>query len=189
MAERYELDPTHTLIGFSAKHLAVTTVRGSFQKFNGWVAFDRSDPGSLTGEIAVDIASLTTGTEQRDNHLRSADFFEADAHPQGIYRPTSAEPAGEGKYRVTGDLTIKQTTRPLVLEVTVEGELDHPFYEGRKLLAVTATGQLNRKDFGLNWDGVAGVIPLASNEIKLQIESELVSTEQPAKQAEAVTAR
>ena len=175
MAERYELDPAHTLIGFSAKHLAVTTVRGNFQKFGGWVGVDRDNPGSLTGEITVDIASLTTGTEQRDNHLRSADFFEAEAHPQATYRPRSAQPLGENKFRVNGDLTIKQITRPLVLEVTVEGELDHPFYQGRKIVGVTATGQFNRKDFGLNWDGLAGVVPLASNEIKLQIESELVS--------------
>ena len=75
---------------------------------------------------------------------------------------------------MTGDLTIKQTTRPLVLEVTVEGELDHPFYEGRKILAVTATGQLNRMDFGLNWDGLAGAIPMASHTIKLEIDAEIV---------------
>jgi polyisoprenoid-binding protein YceI len=188
MAERYEVDPAHTLIGFSAKHLAVTTVRGSFQKFSGWVGVDRDDPGSLTGEITVDVASLTTGTEQRDNHLRSADFFEAEAHPRATYRLTSAEPLGENRFHVNGDLTIKQITRPLVLEVTLEGELDHPFYQGRKIVAVAATGQINRKDFGLNWDGLAGAIPLASNEIKLQIESELVSAErQAAEPTEAAT--
>jgi polyisoprenoid-binding protein YceI len=180
MTERYELDPAHTLIGFTAKHLAVTTVRGSFGKFSGWIEGDRHDPSSLTGEVTVDIASITTGVDQRDTHLRSADFFEAEAHPQAVYRPVSATPLGNNRFRVEGELTLKQVTRPLTLDVTVEGELDHPFQPGRRIVSVTASGQLNRKDFGLNWDGLAGAIPLASNEIKLLVEAELVSAEQPA---------
>ena len=180
MTERYELDPAHTLIGFTAKHLAVTTVRGSFGKFSGWVEGDRDNPASLTGEVTVDIASITTGVEQRDGHLRSPDFFHAEEHPTAVYRPVSARPLGDNRFRVDGELIIRQVTRPLALDVTVEGELDHPFQPGHRIVSVTATGQLNRKDFGLNWDGLAGAIPLASNEIKLQIEAELVSAAQPA---------
>ncbi len=175
MTERYELDPAHTLIGFTAKHLGVTQVRGSFQKFSGWVEGEPANPASLTGEITVDVASLTTGVEQRDNHLRSSDFFDAEKYPTAVFRPTSAEQIGDHAYRVTGDLTIREVSRPLTLEVKVEGQLQHPFQPDRKLVAISATGELKRKDFGLNWDGLAGAIPLASNEIKLSIEAELVS--------------
>lgn len=178
MPERYELDPAHTIIGFTSKHLAVTTVRGTFQKFGGWFEGDRLDPRSLSGEVTVNIASLTTGTEQRDNHLRSGDFFAADEHPEAVYRPTSAEPIGQGTYRVKGELTIRKITKPLVLKVKVEGELDHPYKPGSRIVSVTATGKLRRKDFGLNWDGLAGTLPIASNEIKLQIDAELVSVTQ-----------
>lgn len=185
MSERYQLDPAHTAIGFTAKHLAVTSVRGNFQKFEGWVAADRNDPASLSGEITIDIASLTTGSEQRDGHLKSADFFESDGHPKAIYRPTRAEQTGTGTYRVSGDLTIKNVCRELVLTATVSEELDHPFQPGSKIVSVEATGSLNRKEFGLNWDGLAGTIPLASNEIKLQIDAELVRTAQTADAATA----
>jgi polyisoprenoid-binding protein YceI len=184
MAERYEIDPAHTLIGFAAKHLAVTTVRGSFQKFGGWIEGDRNDPSSLRGEITVDVGSLTTGVEQRDAHLRSADFFGADEHPQAVYRPAGAEPLGDNRFRVNGELTVKGVTRELPLDVTLEGELDSPFKPGHRLISITATGVIRRKDFGLEWDGLAGAIPLASNEIKLQIEAELVSVE-PAPQAQS----
>ncbi|MGI8562130.1 MAG: YceI family protein [Candidatus Dormibacter sp.] len=180
MSERYQLDPAHTVIGFKAKHLAVTTVRGNFQKFDGWVAGDRSNPASLTGEVTVDIASLTTNNEQRDGHLKSGDFFEAEGHPQAVYRPTRAEQTGADTFKVYGDLTIRGITKGLVLDVTVSDEMDHPFQPGGKIVSIEATGSLNRKDFGLNWDGLAGTIPLASNEIKLEIDSELVRTAQTA---------
>ena len=178
MSERYELDPAHTIIGFTSKHLGVTTVRGTFQKFTGWFEGDRNDPRTLTGEVKMDITSLTTGTEQRDAHLRSADFFGAEEHPEALYRPMSAEPVGEGTYRVQGELTMRKITKPLVLEVKVEGELDHPYKPGSRIVSLTATGKLLRKDFGLNWDGLAGTLPIASNEIKLQIDAELVSVAQ-----------
>ncbi len=180
MSERYQFDPAHTVIGFKAKHLAVTTVRGHFQKFDGWVAGDRSNPASLTGQVTVDIASLTTNNEQRDGHLKSGDFFEAEGHPQAVYLPTRAEQTGSDTFKVYGDLTIRGVTKELVLNVTVSDELDHPFQPGSKIVSLEATGSLNRKDFGLNWDGLAGTIPLASNEIKLEIDAELVRTAQTA---------
>ena len=175
MPYRFELDPAHTIIGFTSKHLAVTTVRGTFQKFSGWFEGDRKNPSSLTGEVTVDVMSLTTGTEQRDNHLRSPDFFGADEHPEAVYRPLSATTIREGVYQVQGELTIRKITKPLVLKVKIAGELDHPYKPGSRIVSLTATGALRRKDFGLNWDGLAGTLPIASNEIKLEIDAELVS--------------
>lgn len=176
MKYQLELDPAHTLIGFSAKHLAVTTVRGSFSKYEGTFAVDRENPTDATGEVKIEVASLSTGQEQRDGHLKSADFFEADKYPYISWRVTKVEPQGGDRFKVTGDLTIKETTKPVTLDVTVEGELDHPMRPGAKMVAVSATGEINRLDYGLNWDGLAGSIPLASREIKLSIDSELIGT-------------
>ncbi|MDQ6899600.1 MAG: YceI family protein, partial [Candidatus Dormibacteraeota bacterium] len=127
----------------------------------------------------------TTNNEQRDAHLKSGDFFESEGHPQAVYRPTRAERTGSDTFKVYGDLTIRSVTKELVLDVTVADEIDHPFQPGSKIVAVEATGSLNRKDFGLNWDGLAGTIPLASNEIKLEIDAELVRTAQTADAATA----
>ena len=179
MTERYELDPAHTRIGFSTKHLGFTTVRGSFQKFSGWVEGARGTL-QLAGEVEVDVASVTTGQPNRDGHLQSGDFFEVETYPVATYRITGAEKTGEDTYRVDGELTLKSTTRPLSLQATVEGELENPFQPGGRIVSVRATGELNRMEFGVNWDGLAGSIPLAGHNIKLEIEAELVSAAEPA---------
>lgn len=175
MKERYQLDPAHTVIGFSVKHLGVTTVRGNFQEYSGGIEADR-ETLAVEGEVKIAVKSLTTGQEQRDNHLRSADFFEADRYPEVTYRIGGIEKKGEDTYTVHGDLTIKATTKPVPLEVTVGGELDNPFQPGGKIVSLEARGRINRLDFGLNWDGLAGSIPLAGHDVKLEIETELQSS-------------
>ncbi len=173
MADRYVIDPNHTLLGFSARHLAVTTVRGRFDRFSGWVEGDPDHLDEAHGEVTVEVASITTGVEQRDNHLRSADFFEAERYPTMTYRFKGVEKTGENRYRINGELTIKETTRVVPLDVTYEGEVPDPF-GGKKRIGVSASGRLNRLDFGLNWNGLAGTIPFASHDIKLEIEAALV---------------
>jgi len=170
---RYEIDPSHTNVGFSAKHLAVSTVRGHFSKFEGFFEGPDGDFTKARGEVKIDVASLSTKTEQRDNHLRSADFFDVEKFPYMTFNVTGVEQLKGDTYRVEGDLTIKQTTRPITLEATLEGRLPDPF-GGKERLGVSAKGQLNRMDFGLNWDGVAGAVPLASHTIKLEIDAEIV---------------
>ena len=157
---RYEIDPSHTNVGFSAKHLAVSTVRGHFGKFDGFFQGPDDDFTKARGEVKIDVASLSTKTEQRDNHLRSADFFDVEKFPYITYK-------------VKGDLTIKETTKPIILEATLEGRVPDPF-GGKERLGVTAKGQINRMDFGLNWDGIAGAVPMASHTIKLEIDAEIV---------------
>jgi len=170
---RFELDPNHTLLGFVARHLAVTTVRGHFNTFSGWVEGEPDDLAHVTGEVTIDASSVSTSVDRRDDHLKSADFFEAALYPTMTYRITGAEQTGEDRYRVSGDLTIKGTTRAVPLEVTVEGEVPDPWGAKRRI-GVSATGEVNRMDFGLNWDGIAGAIPIASHRIKLEIEAALV---------------
>jgi len=170
---RYEIDPAHTNIGFTAKHLAVTTVHGHFAKFDGSFEGPDDDMTKARGTIKVEVASLSTRNDQRDTHLKSADFFESEKYPYLTFNVTGIEKIDDENYRVLGDLTIKETTRPIELTGTIEGRLPDPF-GGRERLGVSATGQVNRMDFGLNWDGVAGAVPFAGHTIKLAIDAEIV---------------
>jgi polyisoprenoid-binding protein YceI len=170
----YEIDKAHTTVGFTARHLAVSTVRGQFNKFDGRFEGPDDDVTKTTGEVKVEVASIDTRTEMRDNHLRSADFFEAEKYPYITFKLTKLEPIDDEKFRVHADLTIKETTRPIVLDATLEGRVPDPMTGGKERLGISARGQLNRMDFGLNWDGIAGAIPIASHTIKLEVEAEIV---------------
>ena len=170
----YEIDKAHTTVGFTARHLAVSTVSGQFNKFDGRFEGPDDDVTKTTGEVKVEVASIDTRTEMRDNHLRSADFFEAEKYPYISFKLTKLEPIDDEKFRVHGDLTIKETTRPVVLDATLEGRVPDPMTGGKERLGISARGQLNRMDFGLNWDGIAGAIPIASHTIKLEVEAEIV---------------
>ncbi|OLE78544.1 MAG: hypothetical protein AUG06_10380 [Actinobacteria bacterium 13_1_20CM_2_65_11] len=172
---RYELDKAHTTVGFTAKHLAVSTVRGQFNNFEGHFEGPEDDVTKTTGEIRVEVASVDTRTEMRDNHLRSADFFEAEKYPYIAFKLSRIEPVDSESFRAHGDLTIKHTTRPIVLNGTLEGRVpDAMGTGGKERLGISAKGQVNRMDFGLNWDGIAGAIPIASHTIKIDIEAEIV---------------
>ena len=171
---KYEIDKAHTTIGFTAKHLAVSTVRGQFNKFDGNFEGPEDDPTKTTGELKIEVASIDTRTEMRDNHLRSADFFEADKYPYITFKLNKIEPVDSETFRVHGDLTIKHTTKPIVLNATLEGRVPDAMTGGKERLGISAKGQLNRMDYGLNWDGIAGAIPIASHTIKVEIEAEIV---------------
>jgi len=171
---RYEIDKAHTHVGFTAKHLAVSTVRGQFNTFEGYFEGPEDDVTKTKGEVTIDVASIDTRTEMRDNHLRSADFFEAEKYPKITFKLNRVEPVDSESFKVHGDLTIKDTTRPVVLDATLEGRVPDPMTGGKERLGISAKGQLNRMDFGLNWDGIAGAIPIAGHTIKLEIEAEIV---------------
>jgi polyisoprenoid-binding protein YceI len=171
---RYEIDKAHTHVGFTAKHLAVSTVRGQFNTFDGYFEGPEDDVTRIKGQVTIDVASIDTRTEMRDNHLRSADFFEAEKYPKITFKLNRVEPVDSESFKVHGDLTIKDTTKPVVLDATLEGRVPDPMSGGKERLGISAKGQLNRMDFGLNWDGLAGAIPMASHTIKLEIEAEIV---------------
>ncbi len=171
---RYEIDKAHTHVGFTAKHLAVSTVRGQFNTFEGYFEGPEDDVTKTTGEVTIDVASIDTRTEMRDNHLRSADFFEAEKYPHITFKLNRIEPVDSESFKIHGNLTIKNTTKPVVLNATLEGRVPDPMSGGKERVGISAKGQLNRMDFGLNWDGVAGAIPMASHTIKLEIEAEIV---------------
>jgi Uncharacterized conserved protein len=179
---KYEIDQGHTHIGFTAKHLGVSTVRGRFNKFEGQFEGPEDDYTKARGEVKVEVASLESRSDQRDTHLRSGDFFDVEKYPYITFKLTGVEPVDEENFRVTGNLTVKEVTKPIVLDATIEGRLPDPF-GGKERVGISARGQINRMDFDLNWDGLAGAVPFASHTIKLEVDAEIVVKAQELAQA------
>ncbi len=167
--DTWNLDTTHTDVTFSAKHMMVTTVRGKFGDVSGEVKADANDPASARGEIRIAVASLHTGSEFRDNHLPAADFFDVANHPTATLRITDVKVRGD-EFDVTGDLTIRGITRPIMLKAELLG-----FYssmEGAPRAGFSASGTLNRKDFGLDWNvALESGGWLVGDQIKLTIDA------------------
>jgi polyisoprenoid-binding protein YceI len=149
-ASTWNIDPTHTDVLFSAKHMMVTTVRGKFASVSGAVEGDPQDPSAAKGTFTIDVASLNTGVEQRDGHLRSADFFDVENYPTATFVSTKVESKGGSDYRVTGDLTIRGTTRPVTFDVEVLGV--YSGMDGSRRVGLHAEAKINREDFGLTWN-------------------------------------
>jgi polyisoprenoid-binding protein YceI len=146
----WKLDPAHTDITFSAKHMMITTVRGTFGDVDGTLEIDEADPATARGEIAVRTASLATGFDARDTHLRSPDFLDVETYPEILVRFDGVEPVRGNDYRVTADLTIRDVTRPVTFDVEHIGETKN--FQGNRHIAFTAKATLNREDWGLNWN-------------------------------------
>lgn len=142
----YTIDPTHSRIGFSVRHAMVTNVRGQFTEYEGKLHLDGANPANSTAELVIKVASVDTSQAQRDEHLRTGDFFEAEAHPEITFRSTSAEEVGEDTYRLHGDLTIKGVTKPVALDLEFTGAATDPYglnragFEGGTTVDRTAWG-------------------------------------------------
>lgn len=168
----YTLDPSHSHVGFVIRHLMVSKVRGRFSSFSGTVTIG-DDPLASSVEVDVDLASVDTSDDRRDEHLRSADFFGTDEHPTMGFRSTGVQRGKGDAWLVTGDLTIGDVTRPIELEVRYEGSATSPW--GSTSVGFSASGKLNREDFGLNWNQAletGGV--LLGKDVTLEIEAEAI---------------
>jgi polyisoprenoid-binding protein YceI len=147
----YQLDPTHTYVGFSIRHMMVTQQRGQFHDVSGTLRLDGDDLAASSVDVAIKVASVDTNVAQRDDHLRSADFFDAVHHPEMTFVSRSIAPAADGRIRVAGDLTIRGATRPVVLDADpISAESKDPF--GMIKVGSSATTKISRKDFGLVWN-------------------------------------
>jgi polyisoprenoid-binding protein YceI len=173
MKQVYNVDPNHTSVEFAAKHMMVTSVRGRFKDFTGQVEVDEENPTDATVTFTINVASLDTGVDQRDQHLRSADFFDVEHHPEMRYASTKVESLGGNRYRVTGNLTIKDQVRPVTLDAEVAERFADPF--GNERIGFSAAGKVNRRDWALTWNQVleAGRL-LVGDDIKLEVEGALV---------------
>ncbi len=171
----WAIDPAHSQATFSVRHMVISTVRGEFQKTSGTVHLDEADLPHSTVEATIDAASINTHVEARDNHLRSPDFFDVAKFPNITFKSTRVEKAGEGKLKVTGDLTLHGITRPVVLEV--EGPTA-AIKDGKGLRrGLTARTTINRQDYGLRWNKAVEAGPIAGDEVKIEIDAEMVAPE------------
>ena len=168
----WQLDPYHTQVEFSAKHLGMMTVRGHFADVAATADIDPANPESSWVAVTIQTASIKTNHEQRDKDLRGSNFLGIDEHPVITFKSTSVVPAGPDQYTVNGDLTIKGTTRPVALQMTNLGEFNDEHMGHR--IGYTATTKINRKDFGMNFAAVLDGRMVVSDEIQINIEGELV---------------
>lgn len=164
----WKLDPSHTSVEFSAKHMMITTVRGRIADVEGMIYTDEEHPANSSVEAVLKGASLDTRSDQRDQHLRSADFLDTEKFPVITFKSKRVEGAKD-HFKLTGDLTIRGTTKEIALDVTFEGKGKDPW--GGERVGFTAAGKIDRRDFGLTWNQAletGGV--LVANEIKINIE-------------------
>lgn len=150
-AGTFEIDPAHTELGFIARHAMVTKVRGSFTDFTGSVTTEENLQNAAI-KVDIDVASVDTRNSDRDNHLRTSDFFDAEAFPKMTFESTSVEAKGDDVLTVTGDLTIKDVTKSITIDFDFTGEVLDPW--GQTRLGFEGSTTINRKDFGLNWQTV-----------------------------------
>jgi polyisoprenoid-binding protein YceI len=166
----YDIDASHSSLEFAAKHAMVTTVRGRFSDFSGTITLDGANPASSSAEVTIKVDSLDSRSEQRDEHLRSADFFDVEKYPEITFRSTRAA-AGkdDGEYRLWGGLTIKGVTREVELVLTYTGSAVDPW--GGQRVGFEGRTTVNRKDWGLSWNVAleAGGL-LVSEKVKLNLD-------------------
>jgi polyisoprenoid-binding protein YceI len=172
-AGRFVLDAAHSNVGFSVRHMMISNVRGQFGKVSGEATFDPARPEQTRLSVTIDVASIDTREEKRDAHLRSADFFDAEAHPQITFVSRAVRRADEG-LQVVGDLTIRGTTREVTLAVE-EITPEHTDPWGGRRIGATARGKIRRSEFGMRWNAAleAGGV-LVGDEVKLEIEAQLI---------------
>jgi polyisoprenoid-binding protein YceI len=171
----WQIDPLHTSSQFAVSHMTVSTVRGRFNKTTGTVTWDGKDLSAASVEIVIDSASIDTGVKKRDDHLRTSDFMNVAKYPSMTFKSTKIEPDGTGKLRMTGNLTIRAVTRPVVFEITGPS----PFVkdpDGATRVGATAVSTINRKDFGLVWNRIleAGGV-MVGMEVAITIDIEIVN--------------
>lgn len=170
---KWTLDPTHSELGFKIKHLMITNVSGQFTKFEASAESPNEDFSRATINATIDVASINTNNPQRDEHLRTADFFQADQYPHIIFKSTAVEKIDNDNLRIHGNLTIKETTKPITIDAEYSGISTDPW--GNVKAGFSLNGKLNRKDFGINYNATletGGV--LLGEDLKITGEIQLV---------------
>jgi polyisoprenoid-binding protein YceI len=145
----YNIDPAHSIIGFSIRHLEIAWVEGRFKDFKGTVRFDESDVTKSSVEFSAKVESIDTGVEPRNAHLRTADFFDAAKYPEMSFKSTRVERRGKDKYVLHGDFTLKGVTKPVALPFSLTGAIKDPW--GNTRFGVSAQTKIDRRDYGITW--------------------------------------
>jgi polyisoprenoid-binding protein YceI len=172
-ATKWQIDTTHSEVQFKVKHMMISTVTGYFSNFNATVQTEGDDFTTAQVDFTADLSSISTNNEQRDAHLKSADFFDAENHPQVKFTSSKLEKVDDENYLLHGDLTIRGTTKPVQLKVEYGGIAVDPW--GNTRVGFTVDGKINRKEFGLHWSAVteAGGI-VVSDEVRLHVNAEFI---------------
>jgi polyisoprenoid-binding protein YceI len=172
-ADTWNIDPVHTTVEFSVRHMMISNVKGQFEKVSGTILANGSDPNSVQINTVIDATSINTRVEKRDAHLKSAAFLDVDKYPTITFKSTKVEPDGSNKWKVTGDLTLHGVTKPVVLEVETTAPIKDP--SGKTRAGASATTKIDRKDFGVLWNKPmeAGGV-LVGDEVAISIEVEAV---------------
>jgi len=170
------IDDVHSHIGFSVKHMMVSTVRGHFKQYRGTLNIDANDFSRSSFEGEIDVASIDTGNTQRDDHLRTNDFFDAPNHPKIVFKSTRVEAKKDGEFSVHGALTIRGVTKPVALDVEFHGTSKNP--RGKTVTGFSARTTINRKDFGVSFNALleTGGVAVSDN-VKVEIEIEAAAAE------------
>ncbi|NGM61816.1 YceI family protein [Sphingobacterium sp. SGG-5] len=171
----WNLDTAHSEVEFKVRHMMISTVKGLFGNFQVNLSSASEDIAQSTVEVSIDAASIDTKSEQRDQHLKSGDFFDVETYPNINFRSTSIEKTSDDEYRVTGDLTIKDVTKPVTFDAELGGVAKDPW--GNAKVGYTVTGKINREDFGLTWNAAletGGV--MVSNEVKFSADVQFVKS-------------
>jgi polyisoprenoid-binding protein YceI len=145
----YRIDPAHSIIGFAIRHLEINWVEGRFKDFTGTIRYDESDVTKSSVEFTAKVESIDTGVERRDNHLRTADFFEVAKYPELSFKSTSVERKGKDRYVLNGDFTLKGVTKQVSLPFTITGAVKDP--QGNTRFGINAQTKINRRDYGITW--------------------------------------
>ena len=171
-AAQWDVDPTHSQANFAVRHMTVSKVRGTFTGISGTFDIDEKDPTKGKIDVTIDVSSVDTKVEKRDQHLKSPDFFDVATYPSMTFKATKIT-GGKGKYKVHGDLTIRDRTKPVVLDVVTTGPVKSPW--GQTVVGVEASTTINRQDFGVAWNNkmeTGGLV--VGNEVDIELHLELI---------------
>jgi polyisoprenoid-binding protein YceI len=173
----WKIDPAHSEVNFSVRHMMISNVRGQFEQFTGTVNFNEENPALSSVDVQIDTASISTKEAMRDNHLKSPDFLDVEKYPTMTFKSKYVHPTGKNSGEIVGNLTIRDVTHEVVLDVEYSGQAKSPW--GTTSAGFTANAKINRKDFGLTWNQAletGGV--LVGDDIKITIELEVVKEEE-----------
>lgn len=175
----YQIDASHSEIQFSARHMMVSKVRGTFEKWSGAIAIDPQHPEQAVVDVTIEAASINTRDAQRDGHLKSPDFLNAEAYPTLHFKSTRVEVTGRESAKLHGDLTIRDVTKPVVIDVEYQGSAKSPW--GTTNYGFSGSTKINREDWGLNWNAALETGGwLVGKDISIDIELELVEVAESA---------
>jgi polyisoprenoid-binding protein YceI len=175
---KWKIDPDHSTARFSVQHFMIANVEGLFSSVKGAIRFGPRDLVHLGVEAEIDVTTLTTGHSERDEHLLSPDYFDAERYPCILFRSTGVEAVNGSRGKIRGDLTIREITRPIIFEFECFGPVKGPFNRGVTSIGFSAHGRLNREDYGLAWNAMlegGGLVMGTEVRLNMEVEADLVS--------------